>query len=416
MENNASAALRQTNPEICAAEPIGRRDKWLLAGALLIGVTFAWMWPASIGAWSYGLFWLVALGVYLLFFGGALLKNRYAMLLLGGTLAILVRYFFGWEDGFDTFHIFLLPALLMFVLVFVKESPAPQREGVLLSAYAAAWVIAPFSAIGRAFSVAASLGGGKKQVVPVLLGILFGVPITCAVAALLMTADAGMESVMRNLLGGLRFGSAMGFFLRMAVVTLLFYSVYANAWKSKPCIVREREANWSPITLGIVTGMLLLIYAIYLTVQFQYFFGGQLPAGTTYSAYAREGFAQLIAVSCINFLLFGLAGRYARRTVAGTVLQTLLLVSTALILSSALVRLLLYIGAYGLTMKRVLSLWAIVYLAVLTLLSAVRLCRMQMPLLRISAAVLLYWYAALTLVPWDMVIGIYNQSRFGLVG
>ena len=161
MENNMTAVLQQSNPKISTADLIGRKEKWLLAGALLIGVTFAWMWPASIGAWSYGLFWLVALFVYLAFFGKAVVQNRSAMLLLGGTLMLLVRYFFGWEDGFDTFHIFLLPALLMLLLVFVKEQPALQREGVLLPAYLLAWFAAPFSSIGRAFSTAASIGGGK---------------------------------------------------------------------------------------------------------------------------------------------------------------------------------------------------------------------------------------------------------------
>jgi len=397
--------------------PIESRERWLLVGALLIGVTFSWMWPASIGAWSYGLFWLIALSVYLVFCGKDVLQNRYAMLLLGGTLVILIRYFFGWEDGFDVFHIFLLPALLMLVLVFVKENPAPQREGILLQTYAAAWFHKPFSAIKRAFSVLTSFGGGKKQVVPIVIGVVIAVPLTVAVAALLMAADAGMESLMESLFAGLRFGSLMGYLLRAVVVTLLFYSLYHHALYGKAQPVRETAVGGWPLSvLGITTGMLLLVYAVYVAVQFQYLFGARLPEEMTYSAYAREGFWQLIAVSCINFLLFGLTERYAKKTAVGTVLEVLLLLATAMILSSALVRLLLYIGAYGLTMKRILPLWAMVFFAVLTLLCAVRLKRKSMPLLRIAAATLLYWYAALALVPWDKVIRTYNSSVHGMLG
>ena len=251
---------------------------------------------------------------------------------------------------------------------------------------------------------------------PVGLGLLLGIPIAFVAASLLMAADAGMDNAMDRLFGGFRFGNILSFLLRTAIVTVLFFSVYDHALRKPPRTVREVVAAWNPLTVATVTAMLLCVYAVYVVVQFQYLFGARLPAEMTYSDYAREGFVQLIAVACINFLLFGLTERYARKTAAGTVMQTLLLVATALILSSALVRLLLYIGAYGLTMKRILSLWAMVYLAVLTVLSAVRLCRLRMPLLRIAGMVLLYWYAAFALVPWDTVMAVYNQSRFGIVG
>lgn len=385
------------------------QQRWLLLGTLLIGVTFSWMWPASVGAWSYGLFWLVALGIYLAFSWRSVWKNRYALLLLGGTLVILIRYFFGREDGFDVFHIFLLPSLLMLLLVFVQEDPAPQREGVLIPAYFSGWFLKPFSAIGKAFSAAASLGGGKKRIMPVVIGILVGVPLMGLVTVLLMYADAGMEALVDNLFGEMRFGSFFGHLVRTLIVALLFYSVYYNAlWGERRRHAERKAANWPASTLGIVTCMLLIVYAAYAVVQFQYLFGAQLPAEQTYSAYAREGFWQLIMVSCINFALFGLAERYTVKTAAGTVLQVLLLVSTALLLGSAMMRMLLYIGVYGLTMKRVLTLWCMLYLALLLVLCAVRLKRTGMPLLRIAAGSLLYWYAALTLVPWERVIESYN--------
>ena len=85
--------------------------------------------------------------------------------------------------------------------------------------------------------------------------------------------------------------------------------------------------------------------------------------------------------------------------------------ATALLLASAAARLLLYIGAYGLTMMRILPLWLMVYLAALILLCGLRLWRERLPLLRIAAATLLYWYVALNLPDWSAVIELYNAAH-----
>ena len=81
-----------------------------------------------------------------------------------------------------------------------------------------------------------------------------------------------------------------------------------------------------------------------------------------------------------------------------------------LLLASAALRVLLYVGAYGLTMRRILSLWLMAYLAALSALTAVRLVRERLPLVRIMGVALAFWFAALYAPDWYALIGGYNAA------
>ena len=393
--------------------PVTGEARWLLLGALLIGVACAaLLFSDACGSWGFALFWCIALLVYLAYQWRRVWENRYAMLLLLGTLVLNCRYFFDGGGEFGLINYLLVPCLFLLFLVFVQENPARQREGVLLPAFFAGFGIKPFSAIGRAFAAMSSLGRGRKQLAPVLIGLLVGLPLAAIVTALLTLADAGMAALVGRIFCGLSLTAALRNVVVTFVTALLFYSLFYNAfWGQKRRVPDHAAGNWPPVTLGIVTALLLLVYAVFAIVQFQYLFGGKLPGALTYSEYAREGFWQLIAVALMNFTLFGLTCRYAKKTAAGLALQALLLFATALLLASAAARLLLYIGAYGLTMMRILPLWLMVYLAALTLLCGLRLWRERLPLLRIAAATLLYWYVALNLPDWSAVIELYNAAH-----
>ena len=58
---------------------------------------------------------------------------------------------------------------------------------------------------------------------------------------------------------------------------------------------------------AIVLGAVVVLFAAFVLVQFQYFFGGETFLGVqgyTYSEYARRGFGELVAVAFFSLLLF----------------------------------------------------------------------------------------------------------------
>lgn len=131
--------------------------------------------------------------------------------------------------------------------------------------------------------------------------------------------------------------------------------------------LRELEGRrpWpglAPVEWIIPLGLLDLLFAAFVWVQFTYLFGGRAhvvrTTGLTYAEYARQGFFQLVAVAALSLLVVALALRWARRRQPRDhrVLDVLLGVLMALnlvVLASALKRLTLYEQIYGFTRLRV---------------------------------------------------------------
>ncbi|HOR13866.1 MAG TPA: DUF4173 domain-containing protein, partial [Clostridia bacterium] len=178
---------------------------------------------------------------------------------------------------------------------------------------------------------------------------------------------------------------------------VLFYSFLHNAAWGKRYEPKPFETRQWPVTApAIILCALLAVYMLFTLVQAVYLFGGHgLPEGLTYSEYAVEGFGQLLLVAIINYSVFAL---FLCNVQKGRLLKGLLaflLLATGIILASAFTRLLLYIGAYGLTFKRIQAFWLLCYVAAVLILCFVRLIKEKLPLLRISTLVFILWYAAL---------------------
>ena len=114
----------------------------------------------------------------------------------------------------------------------------------------------------------------------------------------------------------------------------------------------------------IALSVLDALFAAFVSLQLAALFGGDehvlRTAGLTYAEYAREGFAQLIAVAALTLAVIALARRDDR---ALRVLLGLLCALTLVVLASALKRLGLYEEAFGFTRLRLLAHGGILWLA-----------------------------------------------------
>ena len=262
-------------------------------------------------------------------------------------------------------NILLIPMVLMLhatwgALEVPKERAWPWVQGYLLG-----WFVYPFSKIDAWFLAIGKLFQGKtgddqRRLARrnVWLGILFGLPVLILVSALLLRADLAM-------------GKVLGSWLK----------------------------NLPDLSLGRILLMLVLaVYGIFAIFQFTYLTGLKgLPEGLTYSEYAVSGFSELLWVAAINLGVFSLGLCQAKPHPARKPILWGLLAATALLLLSAALRLGMYIQAYALTWKRVLSLWLMIYLAAVVVLCGWALLGRK-GVLRLCALVLVGWYVALNLV------------------
>jgi len=235
----------------------------------------------------------------------------------------------------------------------------------------------------------------KPSRIRLLLSILFGLalalPVVVVLGKLLAEADPIFAERMRSLLEYLQLEKLSEYIIRSIYIAILAYlliGMYVHALLSSQ---REKlagvEKPWLPPFLGwleaaIVLGSVDLLFAFFVSVQFQYFFGGQANIhleGYTYSEYARKGFGELVAVATLSLMLFVALSAVTRRQDSRqrwiySGLGIALVGLVAVILVSAYHRLVLYEGAYGFTRLRtythVFMAWVGVLLAATALLEA----------------------------------------------
>jgi len=212
-------------------------------------------------------------------------------------------------------------------------------------------------------------GGFRRNVLPVLRGLLLALPALIVLALLLASADPIFKQRISALLDIFRPEKWVEYLLRGFYILLLAYiltGIFAHVLaKSQHEKLIGVEKPWLKPFLGwieavIVLGAVDLLFLFFVVLQFQYFFGGQSnvnTAGFTYSEYARRGFGELVWVALISLLIFlGLAAvtrrseAWQRRLFSG--LGILLVALVAVMLVSAYQRLMLYEAAYGFTRLR----------------------------------------------------------------
>ncbi len=237
-----------------------------------------------------------------------------------------------------------------------------------------------FTAAGLAFKKPDRRGGG------LWLGVLIAVPLLALVLALLASADevfGGLFAGLRRELA--RLDPALSLYRAARALTLAVFLASALFFlgrepEARP--ERSREAK-EPNALPFLAGVFLLdgVYLVFVVIQIAYLFGGAESAAMAggWAQYARSGFLQRVCVTAINLLFCLISSGGGRlRARGGRALlwgDALLLAASAVILASAAWRMGLYIRAFGLSLLRLITLWVMLFIAVLLVTAAVRLLR-----------------------------------------
>ena len=204
---------------------------------------------------------------------------------------------------------------------------------------------------------------------PVLRGLLLAVPIVAVMAILLASADPVFNTGLVQFLSFLNLDNLGEYIFRAIYISIgayLLMGVYLHALQvsqhskligiEKPDDVRFLGWTEAAVVLLLVD----LLFAVFVGIQFRYFFGGQANIAVqsfTYADYARRGFFELVLVAVLSLLLWmGLStvarreSTNQRRIFSGLGVALVLLVGVMLV--SAFQRLLLYESAYGFSRLR----------------------------------------------------------------
>jgi hypothetical protein len=209
----------------------------------------------------------------------------------------------------------------------------------------------------------------KYNVMPIVRGLLIALPIVAIFAAMLSSADVVFGQQLTNLLKWFRLDNLPELIFRFVYVVVIGYAlagvILHAATQSTDEKLAGKVKQLTPQFLGfiessIVLGSVVALFAAFVVVQFQYFFGGQTNInveGYTYSEYARNGFGELVTVAFFALVMLLTLNSITRRETEsqrkiysglGVALVALLLV----MLFSAFKRLGLYEAAYGFSRLR----------------------------------------------------------------
>ena len=152
---------------------------------------------------------------------------------------------------------------------------------------------------------------GLKRFWAVLRGVLIAIPIIAVFAALLASADLVFAQRLQDFVRLFRLENLPEYIFRGVYILIGAYALCGiflhAALKSQDEKPAGSEKPLVAPFLGfteaaVVLGAVVVLFALFAVVQFQYFFGGQTNIGVqgyTYAEYARRGFRR---ASCGGFL------------------------------------------------------------------------------------------------------------------
>lgn len=325
---------------------------------LFLGVGFALL--ARTGRRTYARHLVFALPAVL---GAALLSLRAApslillnFLLLGGSVFVVVRFaseprFLGgdWlEPVVSAFH---------FALV--------------------GWVEGPLLLLARSGQFARRIELERAQLrqgATVLRGLALTIPVVVVFGLLLSSADMVFGEIVARGLGWLRPANPAALVAQamlIGVVTwgalaafkwLLYGPLETPATAAHQGVTSRPWLRLSMVETSMMLGSVNTLFLAFMLIQARYLFGGEAnitAQGYTYAEYARRGFWELLAVSCLTMVLALVLDAWTVRKRAQERafrwLVTGLVGLTLLLLVAAYYRLHLYEAAYGFTRIRVSS-------------------------------------------------------------
>ena len=407
------------------ARPMRTHARTLLVAAALLGVAGDLLLRG--GMWRLGLvLWITALVVGTIVMGGRSAPADRNLLLVGTLLASLGLV---WRDSPMLYAVDMMSIACTGALVAWLGSGKKISQLTVIDSVRAA-LLAVVNAIGGALGLlqqgvaregdAAPAASGRARALAI--GAILAVPPFFIVTSLLSSSDKVFEALVDRI-GDFLANDALQHVLISLVLAWLtagwLRAALGNGIRGFPPEVNTPSVPFLTVSVGLYA--LIAVLALFLVTQAQVLFGGaeflQQTAGLTVAAYAREGFFQLVVASgvvlgtlIIAEWLLDAGDTIGRRRyqVAGSVL----LVLVAALLVSAVVRILLYVGEFGLSIDRAFACAVMVWVVVALVVFAATTLRNRADLFAPATLVAtVVWVTLLNIVNLEAIVVRTNIAR-----
>ena len=313
--------------------------------------------------------------------------------------------------------IFLLSFVLMLHTIYQDNSwGLPKYLSAIFHTLcdSCACVFSPFIDMASFFAAKKQEKSDKNsKMIYIIIGLALSVPVLTLMTALLCSADIVFQNMIGRLLSfDFAIAEIFKIALLIAVVFTASYALLTELCKKRVKEVVSDKKFFEPIIAIIITGMLSMVYLMFSMIQILYLFIGnmQLPDGYTYSAYARQGFFQLLAVCVLNLIIVLLCLSFFKDNVILKIILTVISGCTFIMILSSALRMFMYIEMYNLTFLRIFVLWALAVIFLLMTGVTVYIYFQRFPLFLYSVAVTTVFYIAFSYAHPDYWIASYNLN------
>ncbi len=421
-------------------------DKMLLAGALLLGIIFVWLFFDKYPGISVPLF-VIAYYSLLFAYTRPKLKReaRFGWFLCIPVFLISLTFMIFRNDILSVLNVLVLPPLIILqtLLITGENSYKWYSPGILLDILSGMFVRClahlpkPFRIISSMIQSRSGKAGKKSVGTRVVIGLVISVPVLLVLLLLLSSADMVFGKMVEKLpefLNSLSFDEIIS---RVIIALFIFFISFSYTWSlgHGDKLIDDRNGTglisakspeekkcWDPVILITVTAAVDILYIFFVIIQFTYLFGKfGLPEGLTYSEYARNGFSELVFVSLLNMGMLATTLTYTKRMngsgdIIFRILNSVMICCTFVMLCSAYYRMSLYETAYGFTFLRIMTQAFMIFLFVLFVITMARVWDERVPLLRSYIAAAVVAFTVINYINVDAMIAQKNLARYHETG
>ena len=365
---------------------------------------------------------------------GAFIKSGAAIFWFLVTWLIGASYSLWVNQGFGAVRsLFLFSSAVYYIIVASGNTILGHTSNFLLIDGLNATIIIPFRNFINQYVSFSALAKGEKRIkiLPALLGIAVAVILAAIIIPLLQTADAGgfgmVLGFLRPNLGPDFFEILMYAFFSIPVAAYLYGLISGAAHKKGTDIIKRESVEKSvkamrvlqSTTINIVLGAICILYLVFIFSQLPYFFSaftGVRPEGwLNYAQFARQGFFELVTIAGINLAILTISNLFSKKHRMDSRLLKIFNIALALItlvlIATAFSKMALYIGVYGLTMRRLLPCVFMVFMAIVFV-ALIALQKWDFSIVRMSLIVGAIMLAGLSLSNPDAIVVRYNANRY----
>ncbi len=276
-------------------------------------------------------------------------------------------------------------------------------------------IIMPIKAMPFPFKWSLEINSSKSPIIKrIVLALVVAIPSMLLLTLLLSNADMVFsmktEKLFSDIVKYFDFHTIFIIICGMIAGLYLFGVIYSGHTISQKEYEKEVRIKGDLIVINILLTSALVIYTLFVIVQFKYLFAGSaLPQGLTYTEYARKGFFELLALTGVNIVailaVIKLTKNYSGKWYVFTkILCHYLCAVTIVLLISSFYRMMLYTNDDGLTRLRFYVLGFLIFEGIGLLLTFVYIAKPKMNITLIYFVVALTYYSILNVVPTDNII------------